>query len=400
MFERLKTSLPMNMMSDTILFILTAFVWKTDSYLPSSQISALNDLYESLNGDNWTVCQWDLTELALNSTLPSYYCGLYIDAVSINTHTVYAITVSYDNNLNGTITDSIDKLVDLEIISIQNNELLTGNIPETVCNLAYLWKIDFVIASLSGNIPKCIGTMSSIQFIQFLYIPLLSMTDDIIKSLCKHSKNIYAISLRSINFTGSIPECIGSELSELQSLQLFDLPNLNSTIPQSFNNLTKMTFLRLQKLPHLHGSFPSGILKKNNFYFFQVYQMTALSGTISMNDLCEFSTDLTSLAIGYNPLLYPLSIPTNINKLKNLQIFALGGSSIYGTIPKEFCALNNLVMISIQNTSITGYIPKCFEHLTKLIYFNVYSNNLNGEFPTMSSTKLKLIDIHNNSFTG
>eukprot|EP01084_Bolivina_argentea_P086792 156838_1 len=369
-------------------------------FLPTLQINGLKYLYKSLNGDNWSQCKWNITQLAINNTLPTYYCGLYIVNVTNNTQTVDMLDFFYDNNLNGTISEKIDMLYDIQLIEIMYNQLLSGTIPATICNLKYLKAIHFENANFNGSVPKCIGNISNIQWIGFMEIPLLSMTDQIIQLWCLNAKNVTTILLGQINYIGNIPKCIGYAFPQLQSITFFDLPYLNSTIPQTFNNLTQLTELELTVLPHLYGTFPSQIFKNNNLYNLQIV-FTSLSGNITMNNLCK-NTHLQSLIIQDNEFLSPFNIPNCFDSWIYLQTLSIGGSSsIYGTISESLCCLNKLVFLSIYETSITGSIPKCItQHLTNLMYINFQSNYLTGEFPMISSPKLKLFDIHNNKFSG
>eukprot|EP01084_Bolivina_argentea_P121644 215568_1 len=187
-------------MSFVLLFtIITTYLQHSHSYLPLSQISALNDLYESLQGDKWTTCQWNLTFLATENKLPGLYCGLEINESSL-VQTITGINFE-DNNLNGTLSSSISEFTDLSHISIYDNSLLNGTIPHSMCKLKHLHSISFRDVNLSGNVPECIGNMSSIRGIELSHIPSLTMRDKIITSLCDHSY-LYSIVLQSINYIG------------------------------------------------------------------------------------------------------------------------------------------------------------------------------------------------------
>eukprot|EP01084_Bolivina_argentea_P054744 100385_1 len=381
-----------------IWFILNNYF--CNAYLPLSQIDVLQDFYESLNGDKWANCQWNISQLATNKTLPSYYCGLYIDNVTNYTQTVSGITFDGDDNLNGTLPNTIDKLTDLQWMVLWDNELITGSIPNTICNLTKLSHIDFGWVNFYGHIPSCIGNMATIEYIALSLIRSLSMSDEIIKSLCINAKNLYYLALSVVNYTGSIPDCIGNELLQLQHLEITDMYHLISTIPLSFNNLTQLTTISFADLPHLYGTFPSDVLANNDLYFF-VLEETSLSGNFPIDTLCE-KTNLAILGIDYNPYLSPFIIPDCIQKLKHLISFDISGSSlIYGTVPETICDLQNLVNLLISDTSITGQIPSCIQYnLKKLSYVEVYSNRLSGTFPSITSPDLIVLDIHNNSFEG
>ena len=107
-----------------------------NGYLPNTQLSAIYDLYYSLNGDTWLQCQWNLTYLSLTDDLPTNYCGLYIDI--IDNYTFHTITEIYiynqASNLIGTIPDSINLLVDLEVFLINDQLGVYGSIPSSFCD--------------------------------------------------------------------------------------------------------------------------------------------------------------------------------------------------------------------------------------------------------------------------
>jgi hypothetical protein len=374
------------------------------AYLLNHEIDALSEFYDDLGGEEWSQCKWNITQLSLNNTLPSDYCGLYIEPLTStddDIQTITEINFKFDNNLNGVITPNIDKLTNLELIQIFYNELLNGDIPDSICNLTYLRVLSFQFANLSGSVPKCIGNISSLEWLLLSESPLLSLNDTIINLLCKNAKNMNGLQLLSINYFGVIPECIGHEWSELEIIVFLNLPNLNSTIPESFNNLTQITELELDHLPNLYGTFPSDLIKNNDLYYLEIYN-TSLHGNISFDDnLCN-KTNLNYLQIAYNPFLSSFTIPNCIDSMNNLQFLGIGSSSlIHGTIPPQICYLENLISLAISETSITGSVPQCITtNLTKLIVMDLHSNNLHGPFPSISSSQLKLFDIHNNSFGG
>eukprot|EP01084_Bolivina_argentea_P298472 514339_1 len=391
----------------TIIVIFGYLNQSCQAYLPSTEISALADLYSSLNGKYWTECQWNITELQINKTLPTFpntYCGLVMRGSirnNINIHYIEAIVFTSENNLNGSISNSIGNLTNLLGLYIWNNQLLTGTIPDTLCNLSQLIAIGFGLTNLYGEFPSCIGTVSSLMGIRLNSSGVsLSFSANIIESLCVNANKIRALYFWEINYYGHIPECIGYAFPQLQFLVFYNLPNLTSTIPQSFNNLTNLGNLVLSFLPNLYGTFPSNIIKTNQLYMLDI-DYTSLSGSINLQYLCEnINMNMQFLSIDHNHNL-SFTIPNCINKLPNLKQLILDDSPlIHGTIPDTICELHDLIAFKIYETSITGILPECISNLTNLIYIVLHSNNLNGEFPTMSSTKLKLIDIHNNSFTG
>eukprot|EP01084_Bolivina_argentea_P052984 97264_1 len=383
------------------LLLVLQFIKLTRSYLPSTQIFALEDLYRSLNGDAWKHCHWNLQQLSQNKTLPDIYCGLYIKQLTNNTHTVYKFWVGHDNNLNGTISKSIGILKDLEIIKIFHNPLLTGIIPDSICQLQSFHQILIADTNVHGNVPICMAKMSSLELINFKQLPLLSMNDTFIESLCIHAHALWQIHLQNINYTGPFPECIGYDLLKLQYFMFEDMP-LSATLPQSMNNLSQLVDLTLFSLPNLYGTFPPEIFKNNpNLYKVMIYE-TSLSGNISIYNLCNNANILNSLHIMHNVFLSPLTIPNCIGSLKYLELFHIGdGTTIHGTIPEEICNITNLLKLEISNSSISGTVPQCIGHnLINLFSIDLHSNKLIGDFPSLKLPKLKVLDIHSNQFIG
>eukprot|EP01084_Bolivina_argentea_P071921 130653_1 len=387
----------------TFLFLLSLNVLHINSRLSSQETIGLKHLYSSLNGNNWSVCKWNITQLATNKTLPHSYCGLLIEQHSSNStnDSVYAIDFSFDNNLNGTISDHIDMLNDLNIIKIWSQKLLFGTIPHSICNLPSLTSIDFYNINLHGNIPQCIANMTFITKLQLIQIPLLSFDHNTFKSLCLHSQNISFIQLGTINYNGAIPKHIGNHLKYLNTFSLWNLPNLNSTLPLSFSNITQIQWLEFGHLPGLHGTLPVTVLQQqlNELTFLHITN-TSLHGALNMNNLCG-NTHLSQLQITDNPLL-SLYIPNCIQSLTTMNLLAIAGSDlIYGTVPTGLCNLKHLYSLKISDTSIAGTLPQCvMNNLTNLNYVDLHSNNLNGDFPSISLPQLKLLDIHNNLFSG
>eukprot|EP01084_Bolivina_argentea_P270072 459144_1 len=382
-----------------IITLITCFNVFVKSYLPTSQINALNDLYVSLNVAQWPLagyCPWNLTQLAVNNTLPEFYCGLDIVSLGNNSHTVDGIGLNLMYiQLNGTIPPSIFELQDLTKIEMWYAMGLTGTIPNTICNLS-LDTIGLSHTSLYGNIPECIGDMTSLTSLTLHHIPSLSIHDYVVEMLCYNAKNMSLLYLSYVNYIGSIPDCIG-ELDKLWMIIFNTLENLNSTIPQSVSKLTQISVLYLSNLPNLHGVFPSNILKNNNLMELTISN-TSLSGNISIYDLCN-NTNLISLQITKSNLSF--SIPKCIKQLTKLHSLVLDGVSVYGILPDEICYLNDLITLSITTTSMHGTIASCITHnLTAFEYVSLSSNNFDGEFPSILSSDLYIFDIHNNSFTG
>ena len=173
--------------------------------LPDPQIFALQEFHHSLHGYSWTNCkqQWNFTQFEQDNTLSPDFCGLEFQNATENTQTVVGIVFADDNyNLQGTIPSSISLLSDLRRFILGSNPLISGNIA-------------FTISDVNGPIPETICNLTHLELFH----------------------------LWELNISGSIPECIGNQLSKLTDFELGYLRYLNSSIPASFNNLTNLQLL-------------------------------------------------------------------------------------------------------------------------------------------------------------
>ncbi|XP_039115819.1 receptor-like protein 15 [Dioscorea cayenensis subsp. rotundata] len=86
--------------------------------------------------------------------------------------------------------------------------------------------------------------------------------------------------------------------------------------------------------------------------------------------------------------------------LHTLGAFHVGGNSLEGSIPSEFCGLQMLYSLDLSHNNLSGLFPSCF-NLTSLLYLNVKDNNLTGPIPSaLSGNSLEILDMGNNHFVG
>lgn len=77
---------------------------------------------------------------------------------------------------------------------------------------------------------------------------------------------------------------------------------------------------------------------------------------------------------------------------------------LFGEIPPEIGRLDKLVNLTLAADNLTGEIPVEIGNLTALVVFNISNNvNIGGNFPGEifdSMTRLEVVDVYNNNFTG
>ena len=150
------------------LFTFSCLLCITTAYLPQSQIDALQEIYDSLDGSHWKHCRWNMTRLATNdSLLPHKTCGLTIENMTHHSpedvnvaQTVTALEFP-PHSLNGTFPNSAIALPDLTEFAVQSQESLSGHFPN-LCSSSKLRKISVFHTGFSGAIPHCTGNISTL----------------------------------------------------------------------------------------------------------------------------------------------------------------------------------------------------------------------------------------------
>jgi hypothetical protein len=167
--------------------------------IPKAECQALLDLYNSTNGPNWKrKDNWNETNT------PCSWYGIRCDSGQ-----VYSLGL-INNQLSGTLPDSLDKLSHLKDFYLEKNQL-TGTIPDSLGNLAQLRELVFSYNQLTGLIPSSLGNLSGLDF--------LVLNDN--------------------QLIGSIPESLGN----LPRLSFLNLSNnqLCGDIPNTISSLQKLT---------------------------------------------------------------------------------------------------------------------------------------------------------------
>lgn len=111
-----------------------------------------------------------------------------------------------------------------------------------------------------------------------------------------------------------------------------------------------------------------------------------------------YSSNLLKLRLTDNPLKG--SIPANIAGMVNLTEFTVGSSDMSGPIPSELFTLQTLKVLDLHNASFTGPLSETgFSNLTSLVYWEVQDNDFTGAIPfaaTLLMTNLERFQVQGN----
>lgn len=176
-----------------------AFTCADVTEIPQSECEALVNIYNDLDGDNWTNnAGW----LQTNNPCTSWY-----NLGCKNGH-VTDIALE-ENNLSG-IVPSLTALTELEALPIGNNPNITGTVPD-IGSLTKLYHFSIDGTGVSGSIPSSVLGATSLR----------------------------ELGLSNTNLSGELPDF--SQLTNLQELNLAQT-NFTGAVPSLPSNLTLLNF--------------------------------------------------------------------------------------------------------------------------------------------------------------
>ncbi|XP_073142876.1 receptor-like protein 2 [Henckelia pumila] len=316
-------------------------------------------------------------------------------------------TLLLRNNLFGGEISDLDfsKIEKLQAIDLGNNSF-TGEIPESLCLCRSLTAVRLAYNQLVGELPPCVASLSSLTHLS-LSNNYLSNVAGALNTLM-YCENLAVLFLSRCFHAEKMPDDGDfSHRNGFQNLQIFTLGGcqLKGEIPSWISKLRKLKVLNLS-YNQISGKIPSWIGDMPSLFVLNFTQ-NLLSGTIPP-EICQLpaliadntSTDLSYLALPflfsslqYNRLFNlprglklgnnSLSghIPTEIGRLKLLDILELSNNGFDGMIPDQLSNLVNLEKLDLSGNHLSGEIPESLTRLSFLSAFSVANNDLEGEIP-------------------
>jgi hypothetical protein len=229
----------------------------------------------------------------------------------------------------------------MKTLNISSNQF-TGGLSPDIANLP-LTHFYFGNNNLSGTIPKEIGNMNTVTFLE----------------------------LYGNDFSGEIPP----ELGDMDNLQYLRLHNnqLTGQIPEHLANLSNLRQLNLGD--------------------------NQLTGTIP--DSIGYLTNLTGIYLSDNNL--EANIPQTFENLVNLEDIYLSENNFEGTLDGIFDHASNVERIYIYGNNFEGAVPDSFAFFTNLTHLYLGGSNEGNNFSELPSfannQTLNFLDIRHNSFT-
>lgn len=330
--------------------------------IPSSELSALNALYISTQGANWT---WSLAAPGVpwNFTGEPNPCAGNWQGVTCACASGLCHVTSlnlYSHSLHGYLPEDMTNLTQLASIDLSRNGV-TGTTPD-FSNMTALTQIDFRENRLHGTIPSWLGDMLltslnlstnlfwgtiPVELYQLTNLTLLGLESNFLQGpispLIGRLANLTDLELGSNNLTGTIPWAI-CELLELQTLQL-EHNALNGSIPNCMGNMSHLL----------------KIFFTENF----------LTGPIPLE---WWSLPLVSVYLGDNLLTGTID-PVNMTYL---SIYDIHLNLISGSFPEDFGSNLLLMSVYVYGNHIHGSLPDSFANLQQLHDLDLHNNIMDG----------------------
>ncbi|CAM0947869.1 unnamed protein product [Alopecurus aequalis] len=300
------------------------------------------------------------------------------------------------------------------------NNMISGDIPSSLCKLQSLQLLDLSRNNLNGSITDCLVNDSSTNMSR-LRILNLSLSNNNLSgrfpSLLQQCPQLVFLDLEHNQFSGTLPAWIGEKLSSLSFLRLRS-NMFYGHIPVELTKLGNLQYLDLA-YNNISGSITrsivncTGMIQVRNISDELQCMFTSEEG-YKGSGLVEYTENFTVLTKGQERLyaeemLYMVNLDLSCNsltgeilaeistlvELKNLN---LSWNKLNGKIPENIGALMEVESLDLSHNELFGEIPYSLSALTSLSRLNLSYNNLSGRIP--SGNQLQALEDPASIFIG
>ena len=343
------------------------------SAVPQTEKEALIDFYISTNGQDWTDdSNWEIlfdtyNNNSINTTnTDSQLCNAY--GLQCDDELNHIIKLEFiNNNLNGTIPDSIEYLSHLKTFVFEEEFRLFGTIPETIYNITSMEAFVLIDVSINGKISS---------------------------NIIKWQDSLLELSLIATQLNDSLIS--SHQLWQLNNLIIFDLQiNFNLTVEISNNlcNFQNIEYIYLNDIPGIYGIFPDSCICQSwthlraLFIGYWAYydNIINVTGTID-SCLANISPNMSDLSIYQTRISGEILSHQNCTWTKIVFLW-ITVNNLNGTISQS--CMSNIFESAIKYK--LGIIPS--ENLggIELPQYNFGFNVFSGSLPTVLDTNVQAL---------
>ncbi|TYH89613.1 hypothetical protein ES332_D01G275400v1 [Gossypium tomentosum] len=300
-----------------------------------------------------------------------------------------------NNNFNSVLPAQIgDSLQYAFFFSLSNNNI-QGSIPESICNSKYLEVLDLSNNSLSGPIPQCLFQMNRSLGVLNLRRNNLS---GIISDTSSKSCQLQTLNLNQNRLEGKVP----NSLVNCKMVKLLDIGNnhINDSFPSHLKNIA--TGWQMLQILNLASNNFSGKLHLTCLRTWDAMQPNPDKNQSELQHLqCE---DLRS-GVKYQDAIIITIKGLVLELVKIPTVFTyidISCNNFEGPIPEVIGKFNALYSLNVSHNAFTGPIPSSFGNLLELESLDLSSNSLRGEIPLQLANLnfLSCPNVSNNKLVG
>ncbi|KAJ0691574.1 putative leucine-rich repeat domain superfamily [Helianthus annuus] len=303
--------------------------------------------------------------------------------------------------------------VNLRSLDLSHN-MLTGEIPPSICDLLSLHFLDLSFNNITGSIPPCLEKLSNSLVVLKLGSNTLQGT---IPNIFTSESSLQMINLSENNLEGQVPR----SLENCKSLQILDLGYnfIGDVFPVWLGALPELQVLIL-RFNNFHGIIrrPSRIQASFPKLCIIDLSYNSFSGDLPHRYFQEWSAMKESKARAAYMIAfirdvgigYWLSIQMTNKGIKRDYVkiskafFAvdLSGNMFRGKITESITSLSGLQLLNLSNNELSGVIPPSMGNLICLESLDLSSNKLSGMIPQdfVRLNFLAVLNVSNNNLTG
>ncbi|CDY29747.1 BnaA01g19190D [Brassica napus] len=313
----------------------------------------------------------------------------------------------WSSSLNGPLrssSDSIGNLKYLRVLGLSGCNLF-GKLPASLGNLSDLTVLDLDGNGFTGELPVSIGNLKQLTKLLIASSKLIELSSldlsfwdtlrgDVDFSIFLHLKSLMSLDISTLN-TRSIVDM--SLFSHFESLSILTSCNI-SEFPKFLRTQTSLFNLDISQ-NQIKGQVPEWLwsLPGLEYVDFSLNSFTGFDGPAD-DPFPLLPKSMTFLSASDNQ--FSGEIPTTICELVSLDVLVLSNNNFSGSIPRCFENFNTkLSILHLRNNSLSGKFPEESVSVA-LISLDVGRNQLSGELPKslINCTHLEFLNVEDNMF--